>query len=91
MLIYKELYYRHLHSKLQPVSLQDQIAAFENYSCLFEAIWENWPVELPGQWLWDIVDEYIYQMESFNRVLQKAKDDSSKSFVAAVKENPKVL
>lgn len=89
-MIYKELFYRHLHSKLQPVSLQDQIASFENYSRLFEAIWEDgWYIELPGQWLWDIVDEYIYQMETFNRVLQKAKDE--KSFVAAVKQNPKVI
>jgi len=35
------------------------------------------PLELPDQWLWDIVDEFIYQFQSFCvwRGKVKAKTD----------------
>lgn len=26
------------------------------------------PVELPNQWLWDIVDEFVYQFQSYCQV-----------------------
>lgn len=34
-------------------------------------------LELPNQWLWDIIDEFIYQFQSFSQYRCKAKNKSS--------------
>ena len=37
------------------------------------------PLELPEQWLWDIIDEFIYQFQSFcvwrSKVKSKSDDE----------------
>eukprot|EP01137_Pigoraptor_chileana_P021572 Opistho-2@85479 len=77
--LYKELYYRHIYSKLQP-SLEQRIESFENYCDLFEYIIKSprGPValELPNQWLWDIIDEFIYQFQSWCMYRSKLKNKS---------------
>jgi translation initiation factor 3 subunit L len=35
-------------------------------------------IELPNQWLWDIVDEFIYQFESFWRYRSKPRPSDDK-------------
>lgn len=42
------------------------------------------PLELPEQWLWDIIDEFIYQFQSFCvwRSKVKAKSDDELSLLA---------
>ncbi|KAJ2162999.1 hypothetical protein GGF46_000185 [Coemansia sp. RSA 552] len=65
--LYRELYYRHIYSRLHP-SLETRFRSFENYCDLFNYILNSdGPIELelPNQWLWDIVDEFIYQFQSF--------------------------
>ena len=34
------------------------------------------PLELPEQWLWDIIDEFIYQFQSFSQYRSKLKSKS---------------
>lgn len=68
-ILYKELYYRHIYSKLTP-SLEDRFNSYANYCDLFNYILnsptdEPSDLELPNQWLWDIIDEFIYQFQSF--------------------------
>ncbi|OLY80390.1 Eukaryotic translation initiation factor 3 subunit L [Smittium mucronatum] len=65
--LYREMYYRHIYSKMQP-TIEDRILSFENYCELFNYILNSdTPVtlELPNKWLWDIIDEFIYQFQTF--------------------------
>jgi len=64
-MLYKELYYRHIYAKLTP-TLEQRFESFENYCDLFNFILnsdEPVQIELPNPWLWDIIDEFIYQFQ----------------------------
>jgi len=64
-LLYKELYYRHIFAKLTP-TLEQRCEAWDNYCALFNVFLHgNVNMVLPNQWLWDMVDEFIYQFQSF--------------------------
>mmetsp|Transcript_15454 Transcript_15454/g.21320 ORF Transcript_15454/g.21320 Transcript_15454/m.21320 type:complete len:522 (-) Transcript_15454:322-1887(-) len=64
-LLYKELYYRHLYARLTP-TLEQRCESWDNYCALFGVILHgNVNMQLPNQWLWDMVDEFIYQFQSF--------------------------
>jgi len=69
LVLYKELYYRHLYSKLRP-SLADRIDSFRNFVQLFNILLslrtDQPEVDLPSSWLWDLVEEFTYQFESFH-------------------------
>lgn len=73
-LLYKDLYYRHLYTHLQP-TLEQRVASYNNYIALFQSLLteQYLDVELPNQWLWDIIDEFLYQFESFSRFRAKLK------------------
>lgn len=65
LLLYKELYYRHIYSKLQP-SLEQRMESWLNYCDIFNLLLSvDTPIslELPNQWLWDMIDEFIYQFQ----------------------------
>ncbi|KXS17778.1 eukaryotic translation initiation factor 3 subunit 6 interacting protein-like protein [Gonapodya prolifera JEL478] len=75
LILYRELYYRHVYAKLQP-TLEDRLASYHNYCDLFNYVLNSGqPVdlELPNQWLWDIIDEFIYQFQSFANFRAKVK------------------
>jgi len=38
LMLYKELYFRHIYSKLTP-TLEQRIASFANYRALFDYLW----------------------------------------------------
>lgn len=64
-LLYKEMYYRHLYAKNTP-SLEQRCESWDNYCALFGVILHgNVNMQLPNLWLWDMVDEFIYQFQSF--------------------------
>ncbi|KAK9470980.1 RNA polymerase I-associated factor PAF67-domain-containing protein [Dipodascopsis tothii] len=79
--LYTEMYYRHIYAKLQP-SLEDRFVSYANYCDLFNYIFKS-PTsslpELPINWAWDIIDEFIYQFNSFalfrSRAIKKAHND----------------
>ncbi|KAL4080076.1 RNA polymerase I-associated factor PAF67-domain-containing protein [Scleroderma yunnanense] len=68
LILYRELYYRHVYSRLQP-DIDDRFHSYENSCELFNYLLnsDGGPVtlSLPAQWLWDIIDEFIYQFQSF--------------------------
>ncbi|KAF8546864.1 eukaryotic translation initiation factor 3 subunit 6 [Imleria badia] len=67
LVLYRELYYRHVYSRLQP-NIDDRFHSYENSCELFNYLLNSdGPValSLPSQWLWDIIDEFIYQFQSF--------------------------
>jgi len=81
IILYKELYFRHIYAKLQP-TLEHRIDSYYNYCRLFNYILnesEPVPLALPNQWLWDIIDEFIYQFQSFchyrSKLAKMAEED----------------
>jgi len=92
LVLYNELYYRHVYAKLKP-SLQDRIASFENYCQLFNFVLNRdiqleERISLPSSWLCDMVDEFIYQFQSFAhyRFKLKNKDEEELSMLLDVCE-----
>ncbi|KAI0055971.1 hypothetical protein BV25DRAFT_1814887 [Artomyces pyxidatus] len=86
LILYRELYYRHVYSRLQP-DIDDRFHSYENSCELFNYLLNSdgpVPLELPEQWLWDIVDEFIYQFQSFCvwRSKVKAKSDEELAMLA---------
>uniref|UniRef100_A0A7S0ZKV5 Eukaryotic translation initiation factor 3 subunit L n=1 Tax=Timspurckia oligopyrenoides TaxID=708627 RepID=A0A7S0ZKV5_9RHOD len=77
LMLYKELYFRHIHASSQP-SLEQRLEAWENYCLLFNQFLNNRMLEfdLPQSWLWDIVDEFIYQFEDWSLYRSKLKNKS---------------
>ncbi|KAJ3300164.1 Eukaryotic translation initiation factor 3 subunit L [Borealophlyctis nickersoniae] len=92
LILYKELYYRHIYAKLNP-TLEDRFASYANYCDLFNFILNNssepTDLELPNQWLWDIIDEFIYQFQSFCQYRSKVKSKSDDD-LEQLKERPDV-
>ncbi|KAF9465863.1 eukaryotic translation initiation factor 3 subunit 6 [Collybia nuda] len=81
LILYRELYYRHVYSRLQP-NVDDRFHSYENSCELFNYLLNSeGPVELqlPEQWLWDIIDEFIYQFQVFctwrSKVKSKTDDE----------------
>lgn len=87
--LYKELYFRHIYARLTP-TLDDKFDSFQNYVDLFNLLLgldsADAAFELPTAWLWDCLDEFIYQFQTFhlfrNKVSQLTPDE-----VAMLKEN----
>eukprot|EP01111_Echinosteliopsis_oligospora_P018075 TRINITY_DN809_c0_g1_i2.p1 TRINITY_DN809_c0_g1~~TRINITY_DN809_c0_g1_i2.p1 ORF type:complete len:579 (-),score=149.64 TRINITY_DN809_c0_g1_i2:32-1720(-) len=81
LILYKELYYRHIYTKLQP-TLAHRFESWQNYIDLFQYFLKpttaaEFDLMLPNQWLWDIVDEFIYQFQSFSQFRYKLKNKST--------------
>lgn len=70
LVLYKEMYFRHIYAKLRP-SLYDRFDSFQNYIDLFNIILgldsTDPELEIPSVWLWDIINDFIYQFRSFHQ------------------------
>jgi len=79
MLLYKELYFRHISQKLTP-TVDDQFDAFQTYVDLFDALLgldtANPAWELPNTWVWDVVESFVSQFQAFHVFRNKVKDRS---------------
>ncbi|CDS43470.1 eukaryotic translation initiation factor 3 [Echinococcus multilocularis] len=77
MMLYNELFYRHLYAHVTSFpELEEAHQSYLNYCALFDALLKpKNPVqlELPNQWLWDIIDEFIYQFQKFSTYRSKLK------------------
>lgn len=88
-LLYQELYFRHLYAKLTP-SLQQRMESWDNYCNLFNIILTgNVNMQLPNLWLWDMIDEFIYQFQSFCQFRAKQKDRTDEE-LRILRENERV-
>jgi len=90
LVLYKELYFRHIYSKMNP-TLEQRFDSWKNYCDLFNYLLNSNPqdLHLPIQWLWDITDEFIYQFQSFSQYRSKLKTKSGEE-LNALKNNPQV-
>lgn len=93
LILYKELYYRHIYAKIQGgPSLDQRFESYYNYCNLFNYILSSdipLPLELPNQWLWDIIDEFIYQFQSFIQYRAKLTKKSEDE-VESLRRNTKI-
>ena len=94
MVLYKELYFRHVYAKTMP-TIEQRFDSYYNYCALFNLLVsakEPVPLELPNQWLWDIIDEFIYQFQSYSLFRMKAGSQKQPSdlTIQRLKENPKI-
>lgn len=90
IILYKELYFRHIYANCQP-TIEQRFESYKNYCALFNQLLdtaEPISLELPNQWLWDIIDEFIYQFQSF--LFFKKKENKQEHEVIQIRENPKV-
>ncbi|VDK80010.1 unnamed protein product [Onchocerca ochengi] len=70
IILYKELYFRHVYTRMQRgPSLAHRFDSYQNYQELFCEVLtpEKQPLslQLPNIWLWDIIDEFVYQFQAF--------------------------
>ena len=93
LILYKELYYRHIYAKVSGgPSLEQRFESYYNYCNLFNYILNAdgpAPLELPNQWLWDIIDEFIYQFLSFSQYCCKTTKKSEEE-IDFLCSNPKI-
>lgn len=93
LILYKELYFRHIYARVQSgPTLEQRLESYYNYCDLFNYILNaDGPVrlELPNQWLWDIIDEFIYQFQSFSiyrcKITKKPQEE-----IDVLRANPKI-
>lgn len=79
VVLYKELYYRHIHARIPGgPSLEQRVQSFFNYCGLFNLILSGPPtnLELPDIWLWELVDEFVYQFQNFAQYRARLTDKS---------------
>ena len=85
MTLYKELYYRHIHARIQGgPQLEQRVGSFYNYCEFFNYIFLKKPqnLDLPDIWLWELVDEFVYQFQNYTqyraRLTDKSEDEMDK-------------
>lgn len=77
LVLYKEMYYRHVYSLNSGtmVTLEDRVESFQNYFNLFAYLIKTSSDKidmcLPNQWIWDIIDEFIWQYNDYARFRAK--------------------
>ncbi|CAH2044434.1 unnamed protein product [Thlaspi arvense] len=87
-LLYREMWFRHLYARLSP-TLKQRIDSYDNYCSLFQVVLHGVVnMQLPNQWLWDMVDEFVYQFQSFCQYRAKMKNKTEQE-IALLKQNEK--
>jgi len=77
--LYAELYFRHL-CVIGQHTVDDMINSWSNWSSLFSLLVSNASSKeyvLPLEWLYDIINEYVYQFQSFCQLKNKMTGLSS--------------
>ena len=92
IVFYKELYFRHIYAKNYP-TIDERFDSYYNYCALFNLLLsaeQPVPLELPNQWLWDIIDEFIYQFQSYSLFRMRANASGKQGDLVKLNENPKI-
>uniref|UniRef100_U5EXC6 Eukaryotic translation initiation factor 3 subunit L n=1 Tax=Corethrella appendiculata TaxID=1370023 RepID=U5EXC6_9DIPT len=93
LILYKELYYRHIHARIQGgPALEQRLASFYNYCNFFNYILPSEkPVnlELPDIWLWELVDEFVYQFQNFAQYRARLTDKTEDEMDMLLNNNSK--
>lgn len=91
--LYKELYFRHIYARIPDgPTIEQRVDSYFNYCQIFNFILSaDTPVdlELPNQWLWEIIDEFIYQFQAFSQFRCKLQKKTEEE-IEILRKNPKV-
>lgn len=96
MILYKDLYYRHVYTKFNP-TYEDRRGSWENYCKLLELFIDDLEndqtlsVGLPTQWLWDILDEFVYHYQTYSNNRSKLAKIGKETELAKLKAHPEVF
>jgi len=85
----QEMYFRHLYARVTP-DLRARVASWNNYRDLFGVIISHTTtMQLPSVWLWDMIDEFIYQYQSFalfrGKMAARSAEEEIDEMLAALK------
>jgi len=90
LVLYKQLYYRHLYVRKLAVDITGHFASFQNYIELFNILLgltrEAPEFEIPSSWCWDMMDEFVYQFSSFHSF--RSSPDMTESDKAQLEKQP---
>lgn len=93
LILYRELYYRHIYARVQGgPTFEQRFESYYSYCNIFNYILSaDLPVrlELPNQWLWEIIDEFIYQFQSFSQYRAKL-EKKTKEELEILRDNSKL-
>merc|ERR1719422_533026 len=93
LILYNELYFRHVYARVASgPSLDQRFESYYNYCSLFNYILNAdgpVPLELPDQWLWDIIDEFIYQFQAFS-IFRHKSNKKNEDDIELLRANPKI-
>ncbi|XP_018019147.1 eukaryotic translation initiation factor 3 subunit L [Hyalella azteca] len=93
LILYQELFYRHIYAQVPGgPTLEHRFESYFNYCKFFNFILSaETPIklELPNQWLWEIIDEFIYQFQAFSQFRSKLQK-KTESELELLRENPKI-
>ncbi|TDH69441.1 hypothetical protein CCR75_007876 [Bremia lactucae] len=83
LVLYKQIYFRHLFSRLQP-GMDMKVASWETYVAIFDGVLDGTlDLEvLPSQWVFDIVNEFVYQYQSYCQYRAKVATKSEQEITA---------
>jgi translation initiation factor 3 subunit L len=90
MTLYKELYYRHIHARVQGgPQFEQRVASFYNYCEFFNYIFLQKPtnLELPDIWLWELVDEFVYQFQNYTQYRARLSDKNEEEMEKLLEPN----
>lgn len=90
MTLYKELYYRHIHARVQGgPQFEQRVASFYNYCEFFNYIFLQKPMnlELPDIWLWELVDEFVYQFQNYTQYRARLSDKNEEEMEKLLEPN----
>lgn len=91
LLLYRELWFRHAHARVQGLTPAQRAESWDNYCSLFSVVLQGVVnMQLPNQWLWDMVDEFVYQFQSFCQYRAKLKNKTHEE-IALLKQYDQVL
>eukprot|EP01064_Diplonema_japonicum_P012083 TRINITY_DN1955_c1_g3_i2.p1 TRINITY_DN1955_c1_g3~~TRINITY_DN1955_c1_g3_i2.p1 ORF type:complete len:566 (+),score=92.49 TRINITY_DN1955_c1_g3_i2:73-1698(+) len=82
MLLYRELHVRHIYSTKKPeeIRIEDRVDAWKNYIALFDLVLdggEQAGFDLPNGWLYDMIDEFVYQLQVYCRYRAERRTNKS--------------
>ncbi|EGG13479.1 proteasome component region PCI domain-containing protein [Cavenderia fasciculata] len=89
ILLYKEIYYRYYYARVSQPNIHVCVESWQNYALIFNTLLDaqspaEVEIDLPNAWVWDIVDEFVYQYHTF------AKAKLKKADVEFLAENPDI-
>ena len=92
-ILYSELYFRHIYGSIPGgPTLEQRFDSYFNYCKFFNFILSAetpTKLELPNHWLWEIIDEFIYQFQSFSQYRAKL-NKKTETELELLRENQKM-